>query len=345
MFETFAIPSLQFHEAVILPAFMDLVPNESPYTGTLNEFTLMDNVISQRPIIDIKRNANILQRRDASCDLQYKKIAKANSRAITVTELYAAVQQCKNEFYQGCLRDWRNQDPIFAGKILPWFQKATMTDIASNSYFGDVERPTISNGNWSLNQYDGIFKWIAQYYAGGVIPQSQGLSMPVTDLRANPQVAVDVLQKLYDRQSVLMRAWPDNEKAFYVSQSVLDGYRKWLKNTGQQDQVIQNYANGVRISTFEGIPILVEPTWEPILTEIYGGLNYNAAILTIRGNFVFGTDSTYGEMDGDLGNGKDTTSLMVWYEKKDLSWYFQMFMKAGTQIALPEFICFATPNL
>lgn len=141
-----------------------------------------------------------------------------------------------------------------------------------------------------------------------------------------------------------MRAWPDHEKAFYVSQSVIDGYRKWLKNTGQQETVIENYANGVRISTFENIAIYPEPLWETIMSELYGGLNYNAAILTIRGNFIYGTDRTYGEMDGELGNGKDTTSLMVWYEKKDLSWYFQMFLKSGTQIALPEFVVFAVPN-
>src|SRR5690606_14084426 len=178
MFETFSIPSLQFHESIIAPAFQDLVPEETPYTGTLREFTLMDNIITKRDIIDIKRQKNILQRRDASCDLNYKKIAKANTRSITVDELYAAVQHCKNEFYQGCLRDWRNQDPVFGGKILPWFRQAVATDIASNSYFGDIERPTITGGEWSTNQYDGIFKWIAAYYAGGVIPQSQGFEMP-----------------------------------------------------------------------------------------------------------------------------------------------------------------------
>lgn len=345
MFETFSIPSLQFHESIIAPAFQDLVPETMPFTGTMGEFTLMDNVTSKRDIIDIKRMKNILQRRDASCDLNYKKVAKASTRRITVDELYAAAQHCKNEFYTGCLKDWRNQDPLFGSKILPWFQQATMTDIASNSYFGDIERPDTPGAEWSTNKYDGIFKWIAAYYAGGAIPQNQGFQMPVLDMRANPQVAVNVLQNLYDNQHPLMRALPPTEKYFTVTQSILDGYRKWLKNTGQADTIIANYANGIQISTFEGIPILVEPLWEPILAEIYGGPNYNAAVLTVRGNFVYGTDRTYGEIDGETGNGKDSTSLMVWYEKKDLSWYFQMFIKAGTQVALPEWVTFALPNL
>ncbi|MFA6060039.1 MAG: hypothetical protein WC756_17685 [Taibaiella sp.] len=341
MLESFSIPSLQFHEAIIVPAFQDLVPTEMPFTGTLNEFTLMDNVSSKRDIIDIRRMKNILQRRDASCDLNYKKVAKASTRRITVDELYAATQHCKNEFYKDCLKDWRNQDPLFGGKILPWFQQAVGLDMASNAYFGDIERPDVPGAEWSTNKYDGIFKWLAAYYAGGAIPANQAFEIPNVNLRMTPQIAVNVLQNLYDNQHPLMRSLPPSEKMFTVNQAILDGYRKWLKNTGQADTIIANYANGVKVSTFEDIPIFVEPTWEPIMNELYGGFNNNAAILTIRGNFVFATDKSYGEMDGDLGNGKDSTALMVWYEKKDLSWYFQMFMKAGTQVALPEFVTFA----
>ncbi|KAA5532650.1 hypothetical protein F0919_17875 [Taibaiella lutea] len=341
--QPFSISSLQFHESIIIPAFQDLVPETMPFTGTLGEFTLMDNVISKRDIIEIRRMKNILQRRDASCDLNYKKVAGTTNRRITVDELYAAAKHCKNEFYTGCLKDWRNQDPLFGNKILPWFRQAVMTDVASNAYFGDIERID-SPSEWSTNKYDGIFKWIAAYYAAGAIPENQGFSIPVRDLRTSPQTAVNVLQNLYDNQHPLMRSLPPAEKYFTVTQSVLDGYRKWLKNTGQADTIIANYANGVSISTFEGIPILVEPLWEPIMAEVYGGPNRNAAILTVRGNFVYGTDKTYGEMDGETGNGPDSTSLMVWYEKKDLSWYFQMFLKAGTQIALPEYVSFAVPE-
>ena len=148
-FETFTIPSLQFFKAVIFPAFADLQPEGFPFRGTLNEFTLMDDVSSKRTIVDIRRTQNILKRRDGSCDLVYSKIAGASTRQISVDEVYGAVQICKNQFYQGCLTDWRNGDPLFGNKILPWFQSAVNVDIASNAYFGDVDRVPTANALWS----------------------------------------------------------------------------------------------------------------------------------------------------------------------------------------------------
>src|SRR5690348_11368172 len=125
MFETFSIDALAFHAAIIAPAFVDLVPGTPQnYTGYLNEFTLMDNVVSSKPIIDIKRAQNIMQRRDASCDIIYKKVFGASTRKISTEEVYGATQFCRNEFYQGALKDWRAKDPLFGNKILPYFQGA-----------------------------------------------------------------------------------------------------------------------------------------------------------------------------------------------------------------------------
>lgn len=333
--QTLVIDSLSFFEAVIQPAFADIIPAGFPFRGSLNEFTLMDNVPSSRNIIDIRRTQNILQRRDASCDINYKKVVGASTRKISTEEVYGATQFCRNEFYKGCLKDWRAKDPLFAEKILPYFQGAINTDIASNAYFGDVDRIVASTAQWSTNVFDGVFKWMKTYINGGVIPSAQTASIgDGTDMIGTPTNAYNLLKSLYYKQPVLMNSFTDMQKAFYVSKEIRQGYEEYLVATGASGGNYAVIESGIKAPLFKGIPVLDEPIWTPIITEIKGSAGY-AAVLTLRGNFVFATDSSYGE--GEDGN----TALEVWYEKKDMTWYYRIFMKAGTQIALPEFICIA----
>lgn len=334
----FVVSAAAFYLYIITPAFADLVPTDGQFRGTLGEFTLMDNVKSKAPIINIKKAKNILQRRDASCDLNYKKLLSTTNRMIAVEELYAATQMCRNSFYQDSLKDWRDgNESIFGESILPFFQEAFYTDLASNAYFGDMQRPQDPNAEWSTTMYDGIFKWARYYAATGVIKPGQTFAMPVTDMRANPQTAYAVIKSAADRRPTLMRNLPASEQAFYVDAAIKDGYNEYLRALGDESSfIVQRYANGVEISSYLGIPIYVDPLWEAILEELYGANNH-ALILTIKGNMVFATDKEYGEGP----SGKD--ALVVWYDFEHMSWKFQQFVKAGTQIALPEFFVFALP--
>jgi len=337
MFESFEIPSLAFHEAVIHPAFADILPQGFPYQGTLNEFTLMDNVKTKKPIVDIRRAKNIMQRRDASCDIIYKKVFGATTRMISVEEVYGATQFCRNEFYQGALKDWRAKDPLFGEKILPYFQQALNTDIASNSYFGDVDRVTLVTDEWSTNIFDGVFKWIKKYITAGLIPAAQTIAIAdATNYYAvgGPAAAYALLKSMYEKQPVLMGAYTDAQKAFYVSKEIASAYEDYLTAVGAANGNISYTTEGIKILKFKGIPVLVEEIWTPIITQIKGASGF-AAVLTLRGNFVFATDKEYGE--GEDGK----TALEVWYEKKEMTWFYRMFLKAGTQIALPEFVVVA----
>lgn len=340
MFEQFSIPSLQFFESIIKPAFADLVPEGFPFHGLLNEFTIMPNVPSSRTIVDIKRTQNILQRRDKSCDIVYKKVFGATTRKITTDEIYGATKICKNEFYQGCLKDWRAGDPIFAEKILPYFQEAVNTDIASNAYFGDISRVTTGTEIWSTDIFDGVFKWISTYSTAGVIPAGQTISIDSDeDYFTTPADAFHLIESMYNKQPVLMKAFTPLQKAFYVSQEIAEGYVRYLTSVGLNAAGYSVIINGISVIAYQGIPILTETIWTPILTEINGGDPAYAAVLTVRGNFVFATDENYGE------GPDDKTALMVWYDWNSLSWKYALFLKAGTQIALPEFIVYALTDM
>lgn len=335
MFQSFSLDSLAFHESIIAPAFADLVPQGYPYKGTLNEFTLMDDVSSKRTIIDIRRVQNIMQRRDASCDINYKKVVGATTRQISVDEIYGATQFCRNEFYKGALKDWRAKDPLFGNKILPFFQQAVNIDVASNSYFGDVDRVVGVNNTWSTNIFDGVFKWIKKYIAATTIPAAQTVTIADGyDFTGTPANAYNLIKSLYDKQPVLMYSFDDGQKAFYVSKEIAKGYEDYLIAAGISNGYITDVKTGIKTLAYKNIPIIEESIWTPVITEVKGSAGY-AAILTLRGNFVFATDKNYGE--GEDGK----TALEVWYEKKDMMWYYRLFMKAGTQIALPEFVVVA----
>lgn len=328
---------MAFYEAIVAPVFADRTGSALNYNGTLNEFTVMNNVVSSRTIVDIRRAQNIMQRRDASCDIIYKNLFGATTRKISVEEIYGAVKFCRNEFYQGCLKEFRSKDPLFGRKILPYFKAAMATDLTTNSYFGDVTRIVPSTYAFSTDIYDGVFKWIKRYTTSSVIPAAQTIAIADgTNYTTTPSAAFDLIKAMYDKMPVLMKTFTNDQLAYYVSAEIAEGYEDYMIAAGSGNTAYTNdVMNGItRRLAYKGIPILVEPLWTPVITELKGAAGY-AAVLTIRGNFIFGTDKTYGE--GEDG----TTALEVWYDKEFMTWKYRMFLKAGTQIALPEFIVYA----
>lgn len=321
----------QFIKAIIVPAFADLTP-DMPYESSLFDWTPIDlKGRSSTTLLNLKRTGNILQRRDASCDLNYKKLMGTTQRKITADELYAAVRQCNHAFYQGALKDLRANDPIFARNITPFFQQAFRQDIVTNSYFGSLNRAANPDSEFSTTMFDGALEWLKKYSAAGVIPSSQSFAISDVDLRQNPSTALAVLDSAFEKQNTLMRNMPAGIKAYYVSQNIVDGVAKYYRSVGQSTlEIVGQYQNGVKVYAHNDIVLLVEPMFEPVLAEISGKPNAAFCILTLRGNFNYAYDSLYGE-------GEDMkTALMVWYEKKELAWYYQAFMKGGVQIGLPE---------
>lgn len=316
-----------YYDLLVKPHFADFIP-DGPYNGTLNEFTVMDDVSSKRKIVEILGNSNILKRRDASCNLVFSPVGKASIRQIDVDKIYGATQHCENEFYQGCLEDFQNKDPKFRDYIMDFFLKAIKVDLNTNAYFGDITRANDTADVWNWNTFDGVFKHYAQFISDGTI--AAGQTSAFNDGAITPQDAYDYLHWAWSNQDIFLKAMGDNMKAFYVSQSILDAYEDFLILTGGANN-IQYYQNGIPNLKFKRIQLLPEPTWDPIMNVLNGGTQAHAVILTIRGNFVFATDKSYGE-----ATPQGVQALRVWFDDNNLTWKYANFMKAGTGIAYPE---------
>lgn len=336
MNENLAIISpLAMFEVVVHPSFTSLVgEGEGIYDGVIGDFTIMDDVANRRPIIDITPKFNILQREDKNCELIYKRIGTTKLRYVEVDEMYGATQHCRHEFYQGALKDFRNNREVFEDKIVPFFLAATRTDLASNLWFGDTSRIDTGTMTFSTTVFNGIWKWIG-HYTGTLIPAGQIFTPAATDYRdaahyADAFQAVDAAWKL---QPTLMRAWPAKAKVIYVDQATLDGFNQYMKLLGTTSDVIVNWlGQGTTFDAYQGVPIVAVPLWEPVLNDILGAGFHHAVLMTVRKNFIFATDKSYGE--GENGD----EALVMWYRRHNRSWYYQQYMKGGCQIILPEFI-------
>lgn len=339
--ERLIINSQAFYDLIIHPNFSGLGEGfTGNYAGTLNEFTVDNEVSLARgnTIIDIFSKRNILQRKDNSCKTNWSQIAKGSTRKLTVDELYGAVEDCQEEFYRGCLADFRNQSPNFRDMILKFFQKAMWTDLASNSYFGDITRQADATGKWSWNKFDGIFsKYLRYIDAGGDLKPVVLDAIPGGDI--TPDEAYAIFNEAYKKQTAEMNGEMLGDKAYYVNNALAQGLYDYYISIGANAGNIGYIENGMPVLKFKGIPVFVEPTWDPILALMNSGTTAHALVLTIRGNFIFGTNKNY-------GGGKDLNqALRVWWSDDDEVWRYKMHLAAGTDIASPQNTVLSLTNI
>lgn len=324
----FRVAPKAFHELVIMPQFGDFLEGDalvpSPEEG---DWQIMDDVVYQRPIIDLFGNQNILKRRDATCKLIYSAVGRLGARYIRTEKLYAATEDCVEEFYQGCFEDYEQQNfDLFFEQVMPILYKGIAADMYSNKYFGDISRPSDVNGTWSWNKFDGIFTQLAKYVASGVIPADQTFAIPSGQL--TPQQAHDAIKAAYDAQDFILAGYDDDMKAIYVNKKLASAYHDWLVLSGQT--TITDLMSGQPKLFYKGIEVKVKK-WDGVLAALNGGVQAHAILLTLRGNWLYGADSKYG------GGPRRNEAVRIWWSDDDNVWKRQVHVKAGTEIAAPQY--------
>lgn len=326
----FRVDPKAMHELIIMPQFGDVIDAEtgsvtvpSPEEG---DWQIMDDVVASRPIMDLFGNQNILKRRDTTCKLIYGPAGRLGNRKIETEKLYAAVEDCQDEFYQGCFEDYSQENfDIFGAQIMPIMEKGVAADIYCNKYFGDITRPSDPNAYWSWNKFDGIFTWYARYIADGTIPAGQ--TFTPTSGALTGQNAYDALEAAYLKQDTILYNFEDDVKAFYVDKKLADAYYDYLKTTGFVG--IVERMSGLPTLFFKGIEVKWKK-WNGPLAAMNSGTESHAVILTLRGNWLYACDSKYG------GGPRRNEAIRIWYSMDDNVWRRQIHLKAGTQLVAPQ---------
>lgn len=332
--QPFRVEPKAMHDLIVMPQFADVLDDNGNVTLASDEegdWMVMDDVTEGgRPVLDLFGNQNILKRRDATCKLIYSPVGRLGARYIKGEKLYAASEDCTDEFYQGAFIDYEEENwDIFGENIMPLMEKGVATDLYTNKYFGDVQRFTDPNGTWSWNKFDGIFTWIARYIADGTIPSDQTFSIP--DGVLTPSQANAALDAAYASQSDLLDNMDDDLKAFYVDKKLAEAYHDYMVQSGQT--VIKERMSGKPILYKKGIIVKIKK-WDGVLKSLNGGTQAHAVILTLQGNFIYGANSNYG------GGAKHNEAIRVWYSDDDNVWRRQIHLMAGTQIAAPQLMTF-----
>ena len=325
----FVVAPRALHEYIILPQFGDFVDGAGDLTPSEEEgdWMVMDDVVYQRPIMDLIGGQNILKRRDATCKLIYSPVGKLTNRYIRTEKLYGATEDCVEEFYQGCFEDYSAENwDVFGSQIMGLMEKGLATDMYANKYFGDITRPSESTGTWSWNKFDGIFTHYARYVADGVVKSAQTFVIP--DGTLTPQQAKDALEEAYKRQDGILKVMGKADKAFYVDQDLADAYEEWLKLAGLV--TINDRMNGVPGKLYyRKIEVRVKQ-WDGVLAALNGGTAAHVCLLTVKGNFLFATDKKYG------GGPRRNEAIRVWWSHDDNVWRRQFHMKGGTELVAPQ---------
>lgn len=326
----FLVSPKAFHEVVVMPMFGDVLGEDGevliPSTEE-GDWQVVDNSRNRVPIMDIFGSTNLLKRRDATCKLIYSPVARLGNRWITDENLYAATEDCLDEFYQGCFEDYENENwEVFGQHIMPILYKGTATDIFTNKYFGDITRASDPNDIHSWNKFDGIWKHYFDYVEQEIVEEPIDIAAGVLSASA----AYALLQEMYQAQDEILDAMNDEDKAFYVSKSIYDAYGDWLISTSNNGALsLTDLQSGRARLFFKGIE-LKPKKWNGILKALNGGTQAHAAILTVRGNFLYKTDSNYG------GGRKRNEAVKMWYSDDENVWKRQVHTRGGTQIAAPQ---------
>ena len=328
-----------FYTLIIQPNLNDIAAGyNGNYLGGLQEFSIMPNVslANGQPLIDVTRKRNILQRKDRSCNTNWSKVGATTNRRITVQELYAAVKNCQEEFYDGCWKDFRDKSPVFQQMITQIMREAVGMDMITNAYFGDVKREAIED--FSVNMYDGVVTKVGNYIDEGMIPAGQHFTLP--DGAMTPTEAYDNLKQLVMKRPDVMKLRPPLEQGIYIDYEWAYQYAEYLKSTQMNTPTaIGLIQNGVPVMNFDGYPIFVEPSWTPVLGALNGGTMAHMGYMTMRRNMVFGTNSKYG------GGPNMDRAYRIWYSEDEDVWKEKMDMVAGTDILAPSMLVFSMTDI
>lgn len=330
-FSRYNVPAKAAHEVIVMPQFGDIISENGEViipSDETGDWTVLDDVPDSRDIINIFGNKNLLRRRDATCKVIRSGLGRTTNRKVRTEKVYIAAENCQQELYQGAFRDWEGQQDIFQEKAITLISKAAGTDIFTNKWFGKESRA--NNATWSLNKFNGIFHHFNAAITDGTIPAAQTASINTGEI-SNAD-AYDLIIDMIEKQDPILDGIDEVDKCVYLDKKLAKKVWRYLVSVGTAGA--QAKADSMPSSFYVEDYELRPKKWTPFLLELLGGgatFAY-AAVLTIKGNFLFATDKTYGKGPNNVG-----PALTVWYDQNEDVTKWDLHLKAGVDLIAPQF--------
>ena len=185
-------------------------------------------------------------------------------------------------------------------------------------WFSDTDAANVGDGDGIItagvdvdyfNLIDGFFKQlqIATTHGTPLVEIAANSRGTKKEQKITPQEAHDLLEEMYDKAPLEMRAADfDGEEVtmtFKVTQTIADAYRKYLSSVEHHQVTYNNLVEGVKSLEYNGVPVIPMPIWDKMIKAYndLGATYYkpHRAVLCETGNLAVGIvdEGNFSDMD------------------------------------------------
>ena len=262
-------------------------------------------------------------------------------KTLSVEKIKANLEECVDAWddtiFAELMKSGVNRDDL-SGTVIDniirtQYLKAASSDIHRIAWFADAND---ADSDW--NQFDG---WITNFVDNSAtIGTSRFIDLDATSFENLDALASDgalgIMRQIWAAQTATLRAVPNMDKKFYVTNTFIDNYATTLENQGNIEG--QRYIqDGVAKYMFRGVELVAVPEWDTNLADStnphYTGsglsIGSNLIVYTAKDNLVFGSDVVEG-----------STSFKVRYaDDDDEKMKVTTKFKLGVQTMHYEYVC------
>lgn len=278
-------------------------PDEANNVPALSDWYRYVPVVGDSVNIYQPQNLKKILRKYSTCGFSAAGgVTTITDKTLTVSKIKANVEECVdtwdgtifNEFMKTGVDRNDLSGTMIDEIIMRQFKNAIKSDVHRIAWFADAND---ADSDW--NQLDG---WITNFLDNSAsIGASRFIDMDSTSFESSDVLAsngaLGLLRQMYENQTAVLRAVPNNEKAFYVTNTIIDNYATTLENQGNSEgqRLIQS---GVTTYFFRGIELKAVPEWDTNLADStnphYTGsglsIGSNLIVYTAKDNLQFGSD-------------------------------------------------------
>lgn len=265
------------------------------------------------------------------CGWQFQGGAAITRKALTPTEVSAAIEQCYEPFLE----------TIFAGNLPAGYQRGELSpeivDFLMSIYMDAFKRDVLrqvflgdtSSGDADYSPIDGVYK---RLLAGVAAVDGTVDYGAVSDIDINQTNIETTLNGIYESQSRLLRAMPDQAKKFWVTGTVYDAWRRKIQTATGNQTVGQTdyYVNGIQRVAYNNVELVPLRFVDDYLNIDFltgspaAPTNPNRIILTVPTNHMLVLDQAA------------FANARMWYENKDDKFYATASAFIGYQYGYGE---------
>jgi len=273
-------------------------------------FTIIQGVRCGEYLHYIQPLTSALSKASGTCDPVYTQAGSITDRQLVTGDFRVNMEFCEEEFTAVCtvLIDKYIGQGVDAYEIQSNLQSLIFeqiveqmkVDVMKVMFFGDNSLGAGSTSIYSV--IDGVFTKFLDNEASYCVQPINNATFPNQHnsiLAADN--ARDVLRQIWEQSSLILRALPDNQKAFWVTQSVWDNYFQSLLTNCCVEGSWKMGQDGVNKLFYRGIELFPLPFADLSLSSETGNPFYDEirhfAVLTAKSNHYMGV-----ERASDLNN-------------------------------------------